>query len=162
MKQKTLDLLRLQVNKELQSAYIYLDFYNYFASRSLTGFAKWYKQQSEEEVQHAWGFINFLHDMDETVTLTSIELEPKTYKSPLEILKNGLAHEEYISESIRGIYKEAAANDEYEVQSFLKDFIDEQVEEEKNAKNFIRKYNLAGEDNLYDLDAALLTNTDHA
>ncbi|MFD1671367.1 ferritin [Agrilactobacillus yilanensis] len=161
MKKEVADLLRVQVNKELQSAYIYLDFYNYFAARSLTGFAKWYKQQSEEEVQHAWGFINFLHDMDETVTLTSVELDPKPYKDPLEILKAGLAHEQFISDSIRGIYKEAAANDEYEVQSFLKGFIDEQVEEEKNAKNFIRKYNLAGPDNLYDLDEGLLANKDH-
>lgn len=160
MEKEVEDLLVAQINKELQSAYIYLDFYNYFEGRSLDGFAGWYKTQSEEEVTHAWGFINFLQDMGKTVTLTNIEFTSKTYNDPLEILKGGLEHEQYISGEIRKIYDKAVETKDYETQSFLKGFIDEQVEEEKNANAMLDRYDLTKND-LFQLDQSLLNDKDH-
>ena len=49
---KVSKLLNEQINKELFSAYLYLDMSSYFEARGLNGFANWYMiqaQQGEEE-----------------------------------------------------------------------------------------------------------------
>ena len=43
MNSKVRDLLNQQINKEFYSAYLYLDFSNYFEDAGLDGFANWYK-----------------------------------------------------------------------------------------------------------------------
>ena len=43
------ELLNQQVNKEFYSAYLYLEFSNYFKSKGLDGFANWYMIQAQEE-----------------------------------------------------------------------------------------------------------------
>ena len=40
LSKKVVDLLNNQVNKELYSAYLYLDFENYYHDKSLEGFAR--------------------------------------------------------------------------------------------------------------------------
>lgn len=40
---KVADLLVEQVNKEFYSAYLYLDFANYYEEAGLSGFAHWYE-----------------------------------------------------------------------------------------------------------------------
>ena len=49
---KVADLLNEQINKELYSAYLYLDMNNYFQQRGLNGFANWYMIQAQEERDH--------------------------------------------------------------------------------------------------------------
>ena len=50
---KVSELLNQQINKELYSAYLYLDFSNYFSEKGLDGFANWYMIQAQEERDHA-------------------------------------------------------------------------------------------------------------
>ena len=42
-------LLNEQINKEFYSAYLYLDFANYYAAVGLDGFENWYRVQAQEE-----------------------------------------------------------------------------------------------------------------
>ena len=46
---KVAELLNTQVNKEFYSAYLYLDFSNYYMEQGLEGFGNWYKIQAQEE-----------------------------------------------------------------------------------------------------------------
>ena len=46
-------LLNEQINKEFYSAYLYLDFANYYASVGLDGFENWYRVQAQEEIGRA-------------------------------------------------------------------------------------------------------------
>ena len=47
MNEKVRELLNAQINKELYSAYLYLEFSNYFDDRGLDGFANWYMIQAD-------------------------------------------------------------------------------------------------------------------
>ena len=47
--QKVAELINVQVNKEFYSAYLYLDFANYYREAELNGFANWYQVQAQEE-----------------------------------------------------------------------------------------------------------------
>ena len=50
---KVVELLNQQINKEFYSAYLYLDFSNYYYDKGLDGFGNWYKIQAQEERDHA-------------------------------------------------------------------------------------------------------------
>lgn len=69
---KIAGLLNDQVNKELYSAYLYLDFANYYADEGLDGFAKWYEIQAQEERDHAMMIRRYLIDNGLRVTLPAI------------------------------------------------------------------------------------------
>ena len=66
------NLLNEQINKEFYSAYLYLDFANYFERTGLAGFANYFKVQAQEERDHAMMFYQYLQDNDQLVTLESI------------------------------------------------------------------------------------------
>ena len=58
---KVVALLNQQINKEFYSAYLYLDFSNYYYDIGLDGFGNWYKIQAQEERDHALLFLQYLH-----------------------------------------------------------------------------------------------------
>ena len=70
---KVVELLNQQVNKEFYSAYLYLDFSNYYYNEGLDGFGNWYKIQAQEERDHAMLFIQYLQNNGEQVVLEAID-----------------------------------------------------------------------------------------
>ena len=72
MNEKVARLLNEQINKEFYSAYLYLDFANYFAAVGLDGFENWYKVQAQEERDHALLFYQYLQNNGETETKEAI------------------------------------------------------------------------------------------
>ena len=66
------ELLNEQINKEFYSAYLYLDFSNYFEEEGLAGFANWYKVQAQEERDHAMLFLQYLQNNSAKVTLEEV------------------------------------------------------------------------------------------
>lgn len=134
-----------QINAEMYSAYLYLAMGTYFDASSLTGFANWMKVQAQEEMSHAMKFYNFVYERGGKVELGAIEKPSADFKSPLDVMKEVLAHEKIVTGLIHNLYELATKEKDYAFQSFLKWFIDEQVEEEGNASDLIEKLQLAGE-----------------
>ena len=154
---KVRELLNAQINKELYSAYLYLDFSNYFEKRGLDGFANWYYIQAQEERDHAMLFYRYLLNNDEEVELLAIGKPDKALDSDLDVLKAGLEHELYVTSLINDIYAEAYNNRDFRTMQFLDWFVKEQGEEETNANDMITKYELFGGDakGLYMLNSEL-------
>ena len=65
-------LLNEQINKEFYSAYLYLDFANYYAAVGLDGFENWYRVQAQEERDHAMLFYQYLQNNGEDVTFEAV------------------------------------------------------------------------------------------
>lgn len=154
---KVRDLLNQQVNKEFYSAYLYLDFSNYFDDRSLDGFANWYMVQAQEERDHAMLFYRYLLNNDEKVTLEAIDKPDVVMDTDLDVLKAGLKHEIYVTSLINDIYAAAYEVRDFRTMQFLDWFVKEQGEEEKNANDLISKMELFGSDpkSLYMLNQEL-------
>ena len=150
-------LLNEQINKELYSAYLYLDMANYFADEGLNGFEHWFYVQTQEERDHAMLFRQYLLNNGEKVTFESIEAPNEVYETFREPLVGALKHEEYVTASINAIYEEAFQNKDFRTMQFLDWFIKEQGEEEKNADDNIKKYDLFAGDSkgLYMLDSEM-------
>ena len=101
------ELLNEQINKEFYSAYLYLDFSNYFEEEGLDGFANWYKVQAQEERDHAMLFLQYLQNNSAKVTLEAIPKPDKELTDRLQVLRYGLEHEQYVTSLIHTLYDAA-------------------------------------------------------
>lgn len=156
---KVVELLNDQVNKEFYSAYLYLDFANYYKDKGLDGFANWYNIQAQEERDHAMLFVQYLQNNNEKVILEAIAKPDKEYTKVNDPLIFGLEHEEYVTSLIHNLYDAAYSIKDFRTMQFLDWFVKEQGEEETNANDLITKYDLFGNDpkGLYMLDNELST-----
>lgn len=157
MDTKVHNLLNQQINKEFYSAYLYLDFSNYFKARGLDGFANWYMIQVQEERDHAMLFYQYLQNENQVVTLDAIAKPDKKFTCDMDILKAGLEHECYVTSLINDIYAAAYHVKDFRTMQFLDWFVKEQGEEETKAKDLITKMELFGSDprSLYMLNQEL-------
>ena len=152
---KVAKLLNEQITKEFYSAYIYLDFSIYYEAQGLDGFANWYMIQAQEERDHAMLFLKYLQNNGEKVDIGVIDKPDKKLDSLMAPLKAGLEHEQYVTSLINDIYGAAYDVKDFRTMQFLDWFVKEQLEEEKNAEDMIKKMELFGNDSkgLYSLDA---------
>lgn len=150
-------LLNTQVNKEFYSAYLYLDFANFYEDEGLKGFANWYRVQAQEERDHAMLMIQYLQNNDCKVVLESIDKPGIVLKEKMDPLREGYAHEQYVTSLIHNIYAAAYECKDFRTMQFLDWFVKEQGEEETNASDLIKKMELFGDDakSLYMLDSEL-------
>ena len=157
MNEKVRELLNQQINKEFYSAYLYLQFSNYFDDAGLDGFANWYMIQAQEERDHAMLFYKYLQNENQKVTLEAIDKPEKTITCHMDVLKAGLEHEEYVTSLINDIYAAAYEVKDFRTMQFLDWFVKEQGEEETNANDLITKMELFGSDpkSLYMLNQEL-------
>ena len=157
MNARTHELLNEQINKELYSAYLYLEFSNYFSDRGLDGFANWYMIQAQEERDHAMLFYQFLQNENKKVTLLALDAPDKSFEEDIDVLHAGLEHEKYVTSLINAIYEEAHKDKDFRTMQFLDWFVKEQGEEETNANDMISKMELFGSDpkSLYMLNQEL-------
>lgn len=153
--QKVSKLLNEQIVKEFYSAYLYLDFSVFYEAEGLDGFANWYMIQAQEERDHAMLFLKYLQENGEKVSLDVIGKPDKELKTLMDPLKAGLEHERYVTSLINDIYAAAYDVKDFRTMQFLDWFVKEQMEEEKNADDMIKKMELFGGDakGLYSLDA---------
>lgn len=147
-------LLNQQINKELYSAYLYLDIHNYYDSLDLDGYANYYMIQAQEERDHAMLFMKYMQSNGLKITLDAIDKPDKVFSSILDPLEVAAEHERYVTELINTIYHACHEAKDYRTMKFLDWFIDEQREEEENADSMVNRYKLFGSDpkGLYALD----------
>jgi len=154
---KVVELLNQQINKEFYSAYLYLDFSNYYDDLGLDGFANWYRIQAQEERDHAMLFLQYLLNNSEKVELFSIDKPAVALTDAKTVLAEGLKHEQYVTSLIHAIYDAAYSVKDFRTMQFLDWFVKEQGEEETNADDLVKKFELFGDDpkSLYMLDNEL-------
>ena len=159
LNKKITDLLNSQINKEFFSEYLYLDMSNYYIDKNLNGFGNWFLIQAQEEHAHAMLMVKYILNNTEKVVLEQIAAPNKHYKDFKQPLEGSLEHEIFISTSINTIYAEAYALKDFRTMQFLDWFVKEQGEEEKNADDLCKRFDLFASDarGLYLLDAELAT-----
>ena len=154
---KVVELLNNQVNAEFYSAYLYLDMANYYKNEGLDGYYNWYKVQAQEERDHALLFMDYLQQNGVEVVLVAIAKPDKEFKAFIDPLKAGAEHERLVTSLIHDIYAVAYEEKDFRTMQFLDWFVKEQAEEEDNADDMVKKFELFGNDSkgLYQLDNEL-------
>lgn len=142
---KIVKALNEQLNAELYSAYIYSAMQAYFHSVNFDGFANWMCVQAKEENVHAAKFYKFIVERNGRVELEAVAKPQKDWKNALDVFEAAYKHEQYITGRINNLVELAKAEKDYATESFLKWFIDEQVEEEANALKIVDTLKMAKE-----------------
>jgi ferritin len=145
LSKKLQDAFNEQIKEELASAYIYLSMAAYCESTNLPGFANWMRVQSQEELEHAFKFYDFIQDRGGRVILHALEQPPTEFAGPTDVFDKALAHEQYITGRIHTLYGMAVAESDYASLGLLQWFVDEQVEEEKTASDILQMLKMIGE-----------------
>ncbi len=159
LSKKMADAINKQINKEFYSGYLYLSMAAYFEEKNLPGFANWMYIQAQEESAHAMKFFKYMYDQLGSVKLLAIEKPETDWKSPLAVFQEVCKHEKLVTDSINNLMKIAIEEKDQATQSFLKWFIDEQVEEELNCNTIVDQIKMVGEDKvgLFMMDKELAT-----
>jgi ferritin len=152
-----LDRMNEQIAHELYSGYLYLAMSAYFESENLPGFAHWMRVQASEEQVHALKFYDFILDRGGKVVLNAIQQPPVDFASAQAVFSQAYEHEQKVTGLINEIYNLAITEKDLASQVFLQWFINEQVEEEKNASQILEilKKIGTGVGGLYQLDHRL-------
>jgi len=136
-----------QINAEMWSAYLYLSMSQDIFAKGLKGIAHWYKVQFLEEQAHASIFINYMHSQGAKVVLAPIAEVQTEWNSVLATFEDTLEHEKKVTAMINNLCDIADEDKDRAAANFLGWFIDEQVEEEENARDLIAQCKMIG-DNL--------------
>lgn len=155
--EKLFSELNDQVKYELFSSNLYLAISAYCASEDLNGFANFFRVQAEEEKFHAMKFFDYIIERNGRVTIAALDQPDNEYSSVLDAFKKGYDHEQLVTRRIYDLMDIAMDEREHATISFLRWFIDEQVEEESTFSSIIKKLERIGNDNhaLYMLDTEL-------
>ncbi len=139
-----------QIKEELDSGYLYLGMSIWLKEHNFENLANWYWIQAKEEFEHAEKFWKYIIETGGTVELLELKKPKSDWKSVEEILKAGLAHEQYITNKITELWKLAEKLKELQPRSLLQWFINEQIEEEANATALIEIHVAYKNDMLFD------------
>ena len=150
-----------QITFEFYSSYTYLAMAAFCEASDLSGFANFFRVQAKEELDHAMKFYDYVFQKGGRVILGEIEEPKKEYESMIDVFETGLEHERLVTSRIYDITDIATEEREHATISFLKWFIDEQVEEEDNFSSLLKKVKRCEGNSaaLYMLDDELATRT---
>lgn len=127
---KLLDMVNEQMNFELQSAYEYKAMQIYADDAEFEGFANWFGEQVKEEVEHTLKMERFLLEVGYKPVYKNLEQPDNEFKDLLDVARTALDHEKEVTRRIHEIAKAAREEGDERVISFIKWYVDEQVEEE--------------------------------
>ncbi|MBO5819269.1 MAG: ferritin [Bacteroidales bacterium] len=148
-----------QINAELWSAYLYLSMSLDAESKGYKGVANWFYVQWLEEQDHARIFMNYLNSRDAKVELKPLAEVRTQWDSVLEMFQETLKHEKVVTSLINNLAAIAAEDRDFASSNMLVWFVNEQVEEEENARDQIFAAEAVENDKygMYQLDKELAT-----
>lgn len=139
LSEKLHEAFNAQINAELWSAYLYLSMSMDAESKGLKGVANWFRIQFQEEQDHARILMNYVLSRDARVELRPIEAVKTVWDSPLAMFQDTLEHEKKVTAMINNLAAIATADNDYASANMLVWFVNEQVEEEENARDMIAR-----------------------
>lgn len=158
---KLLAQLNEQISFEFFSSNFYLAMAAYCSYEGLDGFKNFFVVQAQEENFHGMKFFDYVNGMGKRVKISSIPAPLNEYESILDVFSHAYEHEQMVTRRIYDLMDVAMEEKEHATISFLKWFIDEQIEEEATFGGIIRKLERIQDNNnaLYMLDAELAART---
>lgn len=144
LKSKIAEELNKQMNREVESSYIYLAMSAYCNAANLAGCASWFEKQAAEELEHAMKFYHYLVDQGAKVRFLQVPEPRNSYDSITEVFEAALTHEEQVTAWIENLANLSVAEKDMTTYSFLGWFLNEQVEEVATATSIVEKLKMVG------------------
>ena len=145
-----------QIEREGYSSNLYLAMASWAENKGLAGVASWLYVQADEERLHMLKFVKYVNERGGTAVLPAFKQPPVKFKSVLEMFKDVLKHEQFISGSINEVLAVASEEKDFATANWIQWFVNEQIQEESSARIILDKLALAGETGLYFLDRDIM------
>lgn len=137
-----------QVANELFASMSYRQMAFEYDVMGLKVFAAKFQTQADEEHEHAMRIARYVLDSGGKVELAALEKPKSGYTSALAMVEAALESEIRVSKQIYGLVEQAESEKDHSTGSFLKWFVDEQVEEVSTMSDLVQLVKMAGESNL--------------
>src|SRR5215204_3311085 len=146
-----------QINNELFAMYSYLSMSAFCEHKQFRGCAYWMRLQSQEEHVHAMRLYDFLIARQGRVKLQPIAQPQFDFSSIADVFQKAFEQEQQVTKQINSLYEMAFNEKAFAALVELEWFINEQVEEEKTAREVVHKFKMVEDDpaSLLDLDREL-------
>lgn len=144
--------LNEQITAELYSSHLYLAMASAFEGLCLRVFAKFYYKQAEEERDHAMKIFKYVIEQGGKVVMGAIDQPKGKFGSAQAIVEAARDHEVKVTKMIHDLVALAENEKDYATRSFLKWFVDEQVEEVATQEEILNLVKMAGPQQLLPLE----------
>ncbi|CAH2319072.1 ferritin heavy chain A [Pelobates cultripes] len=133
--------LNRMVNLELYASYVYLSMSYYFDRDdvALEHVAKFFKEQSHEEREHAEKFLKYQNKRGGRIVLQDLKKpERDEWGNTLEAMQAALQLEKTVNQALLDLHKLASDKNDPHLCDFLEsEYLDEQVKSEKQLGDYI-------------------------
>lgn len=154
--QKVESILVAQIEKEGYSSNLYLAMASWAEAEGLEGISQWLYAQADEERMHMLKFVHYVNERGGKGIIPAFNQPPVSYSSVKDMFKEVLKHEQFVSASINEIVAVCIAEKDFTTQNWVQWFVNEQIEEEKNAQAILDKLKLVGDGSLYLFDRDIM------
>lgn len=139
-----------QINMELTASYVYLSMASYFSRHdvALPNIAKFFKEQSHEEREHAEKLIDYQSMRGGSLQFSDIKApEIQDWKSALYAFESALILEKKVNESLLTLHAISSRNNDPQCCDFLEThYLEEQVKSIKELADHVTNLKRVGGD----------------
>ncbi|KAG5022769.1 hypothetical protein JHK82_018676 [Glycine max] len=141
-----------QINVEYNASYAYHSLFAYFDrdNVALKGFAKFFKESSEEEREHAEKLMKYQNTRGGRVVLHAIKNVPSEFEhvekgDALYAMELALSLEKLVNEKLLNVHSVADRNNDPQLADFIEsEFLSEQVESIKKISEYVAQLRRVG------------------
>jgi len=138
--------LNEQVELEAASSQYYLAMASWAEVQGYNGIAEFLFRHSDEERMHMLKLIRFINDRGGHGIVPALKQPTPSFNNIHNIFEQVLEHEIQVSTKINELVDLCLSEKDYTTHTFLQWYVNEQIEEEKMARNILDKLKLIGED----------------
>lgn len=153
LQDSVLDILNKQMGVEAHSSATYLSMSAWCYSQGLRGCGEFFRKQAAEEREHMMKIFNYIADSGALAISPEISKVERGFEDLRSILVMSLEQEIMITENFNKMTEHCQKVRDYQTARFLQWYLDEQFEEEQQARRCIEIFDLMNnKDALYDID----------
>ncbi|GCD77606.1 bacterial non-heme ferritin [Thermaurantimonas aggregans] len=142
-------LFNQQITVENAASTDYLKLAVWCASNGFDGASKFFFKQSDEERGHMLKLVHYLLEREGKVVIEPSKNQEQKIEGIFDVLQAFYHNELNVTKSVNALVSAATAAGDYGALQFLQWYVQEQHEEETQARSLIEKANLIGREGPY-------------
>lgn len=153
LQEGVLEQLNQQMGVEAHSSAVYLSMAAWCYAQGLNGCGDFFKAQSGEEREHMLKLFDYISDAGALAISPDVIHVEKSFTGLREVFVKALEMEIAITNNFNRMTEFCHKHKDYQTAKFLQWYLDEQFEEEQQARRCIEIYDLVGPQNgLFEID----------
>ena len=135
--ERFVEALSEQVDREFAAAHQYTALAAWYEQETLPRLARFFHAQADEERGHAMKMMGYLRDTGAPLRLGPVTGPRVEFDDHVEPIRLALNQEKQVTIQIAGLFEIARETNDYASETFMRWFVEEQVEEESTMDDLL-------------------------